>query len=76
MKCLNCKKSVKVSEHHFIVKEYKNKKVVSTKCVHKSCQEDWEKVNLTTEKDREVLQKTAQIAQRFLGGGIANKWQM
>lgn len=51
--CENCKRPIKDKDHYFEVNEHKDKKVVGTKYVHKSCQDDYDnklKQSLQTNK--------------------------
>lgn len=41
--CVNCHKKITTKEHYFEVIERKNKKVLSVKYAHKTCQDDYDK---------------------------------
>ena len=58
MKCHNCKKTIKLRENYFIVRELNNNKIVSEKFVHKNCQDTYDnyiKQNLITPEQKEQM---------------------
>jgi hypothetical protein len=60
MICETCKKTIRVNDWYFQVKEYKNKKVIYKYFCHKSCQDEFDKVmaqNMVTPEQKEAVGK-------------------